>query len=75
MAKRDYHALAMTSGVLGVDPVLHLVRDDSESALCGIPRSALEPADGAHDLVCSTCLDWLPRRVAFSAAFPRLQRT
>lgn len=74
MGKRDYRALYLRSGRPDRGAAVHLVREDAETALCGIPRAALGPGEGFSDLVCPTCLDWLPRRIAFSAAFPRVAK-
>jgi len=72
VASHDYRALT----VMGIrrwqgELLLHLVREDAESALCGIPRGALGQAHGHADTLCPMCVDWLPRRAAFSAAYGR----
>ena len=45
------------------DKVLHLVRNGSEASLCGLPRSALGPGSDMTELVCETCIEWLPKRM------------
>ncbi|HEY0830020.1 MAG TPA: hypothetical protein VGE99_02680, partial [Candidatus Dormibacteraeota bacterium] len=61
MGHRDYRVLSSAGAVAERDSVLHLVREDAEASLCGIPRSALD--DPVLDqLVCSDCVDWLHRR-------------
>jgi hypothetical protein len=39
--------------------LLHLVRDDAEASLCGLPRSSLGPSDYSAEVVCQACIDWL----------------
>lgn len=53
--------------------VVHLVREDAEVALCGIPRAMLS-ARGAIDdtTVCRECIDWIPRR--WTASHPKASR-
>ena len=55
-------------------PSLHLIREDSETSLCGIPRVQLSAPADADAFVCVECLEWLPKRVAFSGVYPRIQR-
>ena len=67
---RTYRALVKRSGgPLGSSP-LHLIRDDAEASLCGIPRVSLSAAAGLDDVVCAECLTWFERRRAMSGAFP-----
>jgi hypothetical protein len=68
MPGRDYRALGETNAGKARAQRLHLVRDDAESSLCGIPRMTL--GHGAADLVCSDCIDWLVKRRAVSGIFP-----
>lgn len=49
---------------------LHLIRDDNESSLCGIPRSSLDRAGALDQIVCSSCIEWLPKRAQASAIYP-----
>jgi len=56
-----YFALVLRAG--HGDKVLHLVRDGSEASLCGLPRSALGPGSDTTELVCETCIEWLPKRM------------
>jgi hypothetical protein len=71
---RRYRALEGTmSGRPDRTPELHLIREDSETSLCGIPRAQLSSAGGHELLVCADCLDWLPKRVAFSGVYPKVE--
>jgi hypothetical protein len=72
MAPHDYHALAETNAGKERARLLHLVREDAEASLCGIPKSSLGHA--GTDLVCPECLDWLPRRRAASGVFQAVRR-
>ena len=56
-----YSVLVACSG-LG-DKVFHLVRDGSVASICGLPRDALGPASEDTELVCETCIEWLPNRM------------
>lgn len=64
----DYRALAIRTANVD-DGYLHLIREDAESTLCGIPRGALSPADESYQLVCMDCIEWLTKRKAASAKF------
>jgi hypothetical protein len=69
---RTYRVLMLRAGG---DVLLHLVRDDSEVSLCGIPRAALgQPSPSVSDVVCPDCIEWLPKRMDFSTAHPRIER-
>ena len=70
MADRDYRVLTLR--VMGADRV-HLVREDAEASLCGIPRSHLGPGTGG-EIVCDECLEWLPRRKDLSSSFQKVKR-
>jgi hypothetical protein len=70
VASSDYRVLALR--VMGEDRV-HLVGEDAEAALCGVPRSHLGPGAGG-ELVCEECLEWLARRKSLSNAFPKVKR-
>jgi len=67
MAGRDYRALVVRTDVTRAERA-HLVREDSEASLCGIPRQALGPGSGG-ELVCPDCVDWLGRRRAVTGTF------
>jgi hypothetical protein len=42
---------------------VHLVRENAESSLCGIPRPALSPQGRIDNAtVCRECIDWVPKR-------------
>ena len=71
-AVTQYRAMAVRTGPK--DRRLHLIPDDAEASLCGIPRAALGPAGKGDDVVCADCLAWLPRRSALSGKFPRVRR-
>src|SRR5579864_1031059 len=71
MGNRDYRALVLRAGGRDGGSVLHLVREDAEASLCGIPRSALGPGHEADDLVCPDCIEWLLKRRAASGRFQR----
>jgi hypothetical protein len=75
MAKRDYRAFSMRTAGPGDPSVLHLIREDAEASLCGIPRPALGPAAVSGDLVCTDCIEWLPKRQSFSGKFQRAKPT
>lgn len=71
-ASRRYRALARDVPARASEPVLlHLIREDSETSLCGIPRAQLTGAAAPQAFVCGECLEWLPKRVAFSDAHPK----
>jgi len=54
---------------------LHLIRDDAEASLCGIPRATLTTDGIFNEPVCEDCLEWLPKRVALSANYPKAKKT
>jgi len=72
MPPHDYRALSETNAGKERAKLLHLVREDAEASLCGIPRSSL--GHGNTDLMCPDCLDWLPRRRAASGVFKAVSR-
>ncbi len=55
--------------------VLHLVREGSEASLCGLPRSVLGPGSDLTELVCETCVEWLPKRMDASLKLRKVQST
>src|SRR5256885_242985 len=67
----QYLALAQRSSGRspGASP-LHLVREDAESSLCGIPRAVLGQAGVFDQGVCPACLEWFDKRRAVSGTFP-----
>jgi len=67
---RTYRAFVKKSGGPVGSAPLHLIRDDAEASLCGIPRASLRAAGGLDDVVCADCLTWFERRRAMSGAFP-----
>jgi len=68
VAGRDYRALVVRTSDASSAERAHLVREDSEASLCGIPRQALGPGLGG-ELVCPDCVDWLGRRRAVTGTF------
>jgi hypothetical protein len=36
--------------------LLHLIRDDAEASLCGIPRSSLTSGGHTDEVICPDCL-------------------
>ena len=71
MADKIYRALvSRTDNNSTGGALLHLIRDDNESSLCGIPRSSLDRAGSFDQVVCATCIDWLPKRAQASAIYP-----
>ena len=71
MADHDYRVLVVRTGRESLADRLHLVREDAEATLCGIPRSALGPGQGG-ELVCPDCIDWLARRKTVSGPMKRV---
>lgn len=67
---RDYRALVKRAGGPVGSVPLHLIRDDAEASLCGIPRISLSVAGGLDDLVCADCLTWFEKRRAMTGNFP-----
>ena len=73
MAAKTYRAMIKpTDGTTG-GAALHLIRDDSESSLCGIPRVSLDRAGPLDQVVCNSCIEWLPKRAQASAIYPTLK--
>ena len=72
MAATDYRALTARTIKPGAG-ALHLIREDAEAALCGIPRGVLEPGE-PDQFVCLDCIEWLTRRRAVSAKFQSIRR-
>jgi len=71
---RNYRALIKRTGGPSGGSLLHLIREDSETSLCGIPRAQLVGGGMFDELVCLECIDWLPRRMDFSRAHPKVKR-
>ena len=71
---RSYRALIKRSMSPSGGTLLHLIREDAEASLCGIPRAQLSNAGGFDQLVCPECIEWLPKRVQFSQVHPKVQR-
>jgi hypothetical protein len=74
MGAHDYRAFSVRLTPLKADSLVHLVREDAEASLCGIPRSALGPAL-VDEYVCSECVEWLARRRAVSGQHARVEKT
>jgi hypothetical protein len=73
MATRDYRVLVVRTGGERLADRVHLVREDAEAALCGIPRSSLGPGAGG-EVVCGDCIDWLAKRQTFSGKLKKVSR-
>ncbi len=67
---KSYRALIKRSGGPSGGSLIHLIRDDAEASLCGIPRPSLGTAGGFDELVCADCLEWFEKRRAVSGTFP-----
>ena len=74
MGTHDYRVFSLRLTPSEADSVVHLVRDDAEASLCGIPRSVLGPAS-FDEYVCSKCIEWLARRRAVSGEQLRVNKT
>lgn len=73
MTSTDYRALSVRT-VNARSKVLHLIREDSEASLCGMPRGALGPCESSDQVVCDDCIEWLTKRKAASANFRAVKR-
>jgi len=71
VAASRYRALAKIGG----GGVLHLVREDAEASLCGVPRAMLDSGRISDPVVCPDCIEWLPKRIAVTGRFRRAQPT
>jgi len=71
---RTYRALIKRAGGSSGRSLLHLINEDAEASLCGIPRGTLGTAGGFDELVCPECIAWLPKRMDFSEAHPKVER-
>ena len=69
-----YHALVRIIDGVNSGADLHLIREDAESSLCGIARSALEAGGIQDEVVCAECVEWLPKRQRLSEEHPSLRR-
>lgn len=72
---RNYRALIKRSTSPSGGTWLHLIREDAETSLCGIPRAQLSSAGGFDELLCPECIEWLPKRERFSDEHPKVRRT
>ena len=73
MGERDYRVLVPHARAAPGGTLLHLVREDAESSLCGIPRIVLE--DPNFDaFVCEDCIEWLLKRRTASGQFKPVTR-
>ena len=70
----DYRALVKRSGGPSGASLLHLIREDAEASLCGIPRYHLSSGGMFDELVCRDCIDWLPKRLEATARQRRVDR-
>jgi hypothetical protein len=71
---KTYRALIKRSMSPSGGTFLHLIRYNAEASLCGIPRAQLGAAGGFDELVYGECIEWLPKRIDFSAAHQRVER-
>ena len=53
----DYLALSARNAIQGRDELIHIVRQDAEAALCGIPRTSLGPSCELERM-CPDCMVW-----------------
>jgi len=74
MGARDYRVFSLRITALKADSLVHLVREDAEASLCGIPRSALGAAL-VDERVCPECVEWLARRRLVSGEQSRIKKT
>jgi hypothetical protein len=73
-ATRSYRALIKRGAGPSGGTLLHLIRDDAEASLCGIPRTVLTSGGVFDELVCPDCIEWLPRRMDFSRQHRRVDK-
>jgi hypothetical protein len=71
---KTYRALIKRTGGPSGGSLLHLIRDDAEASLCGIPRSSLTIGGQFDDVICGDCLGWFDRRRAVSGSLPKVER-
>lgn len=71
---RQYRALITRSLSPSGGTLLHLIREDSETSLCGIPRAQLSGSGIFDELVCEECIEWLPKRLGFSEEHRRVDK-
>jgi hypothetical protein len=68
-----YRALIRLTGGPSDGSELHMIRDDAEASLCGIPRPLLGTAGGLEEVICADCLDWFEKRRAVSGTVPKIR--
>ena len=73
MGERDYRVLGPRSKAATGGKFLHLVREDAESSLCGIPRTVLD-APHFDAFMCVECIEWLLKRRMVSSQFKPVAR-
>src|SRR5260370_17981552 len=73
MPEHDYRVLSPRARAATGGKLLHLVREDAESSLCGIPRSVLMEPE-LDPLVCADCVEGLLKRRMISGAFQPVSR-
>ena len=73
MGARDYKVFSLRMKAMEADSLVHLVREDAEASLCGIPRAALGVAL-VDERVCPECVEWLARRRMVSGAQSRVKK-
>jgi hypothetical protein len=70
-----YRALVKRSAGPSDGTLLHLIRDDSETSLCGILRAQFGGGGSFDEIVCPECIACLPKRLDFSPAHPKVEKT
>jgi hypothetical protein len=74
-ANPRYFALTVRTGGPSGGSLLHLVREDTEASLCGLPRTTLGQGGMFDQVVCPDCIEWLHKRKLVSGRFPKVPAT
>ncbi len=69
----NYRALIMRSSGPSGGTLLHVIRENAEASLCGIPRAALTGSGLFDELLCADCLEWFEKRRAVSRKMPTVR--
>jgi hypothetical protein len=72
MTSPSCRALTKRSAGPSSGALLHLIREDAEASLCGIPRPSLGTGGSLDEVVCADCLVWFEKRRAVSANVPKV---
>jgi hypothetical protein len=70
---RNYRALIKRGARPSGGTLLHLIREDAEASLCGIPRSSLTSGGLFDELICPDCVARLSQRAKPSAPFKTVE--